>query len=140
MPKINYSTARQYYYISADAVNRPRQWVSVEKFPGPVPVEKRSGVFDGYIELTINSTGETYHRRVMPFQFWEVKGESVETIPATDDLYIDYLVASGWVTPESAEWKERIQQRVDRLRYAYREAKERVDSLVKQLLDLGAEP
>ncbi len=92
---IVHSIDGQWYYILYGS-RRPEHWVSVEAYPGPVPEDKRHNQFDGYIQIT-KTSGETYHRRVLPFVFWSVKSAHDNArVDKRSDLFCDYMGFGQW--------------------------------------------
>lgn len=97
--EIHYSLDGNYYYVTWRRNDRPRAWLSTAKHPGPVPDERKHDALTGWVQFTIPSTGEVYHRERLSFTFWKVRtgpNAKVEKIDQKDDRFIDYVVASGW--------------------------------------------
>lgn len=90
-------------------------WVELEKLPGK-PKDVDDSLFTPMgVELTDTKTGETYYRRIWPFNMWKLKGEKLEE-PITEDdpFYLDCMaveramwhrkepyapVPHGWLSP-----------------------------------------
>ncbi len=92
---ITHSIDGTLYYIEWG--NRhPRHWLSVAAYPGPVPDDKKHGQLDGYVQIT-KDTGEVYHRRALPFVFWDVKSaRDPAYIDKSSDLFNDYAAFEQW--------------------------------------------
>lgn len=92
---ITHSLDGEFYYIEWGD-RRPRHWLSVATVPGEVPEEKKHGAFDGVVQIA-KATGETYHRRSLPFAFWDVKSaRDTAPIDKDNDLFLDYVAYSQW--------------------------------------------
>lgn len=83
-----YSSDRKYYYIAGTG-KPPRYWFSVDVIAGEVPEEKRHASLDGWLQIKTDD-GRTYHRRVLPFAFYDLKSGARVSIPKRDDFYLDY--------------------------------------------------
>jgi hypothetical protein len=95
--EIVFSSDRKYYYI-ARPKSMARHWLSVEKFPGTVPEDKKNGgLWDKVMVQITLKTGEVYYREEMDFAMWSVKGRTfTEPADLDSDLYLDYIASMGW--------------------------------------------
>lgn len=111
VPEVHWSAGRKFIYFTY-ATLRPKYWMGVERSETRPVIEP--GAFDAWAEITVNGTGEKYHRQVLPFQFWDVKSEASMNARAgkadahravylTDDLaslWMDYRVLhDDWPNP-----------------------------------------
>lgn len=81
-----------FYYITG-MMPQPEFWLSIETFP-QAPTVETGGIFaPSWVEFKpVDQSGEKYVRKLLPFNFWDVKGEKSETeIAETDLLYLDYF-------------------------------------------------
>lgn len=94
-PTITHSLDGSLYYIEYGD-RRPRHWLSVEVTPGPVPEDKKHGALDGYMQVN-KTNGEVYHRKTLPFAFWDVKtAHDTAPIDKKSDLFLDYAAFERW--------------------------------------------
>ena len=87
-----YSVGEVLYYVNHPSI-MPTRWLSVSELIGPVDERDKSGALDGMLEITLH-TGETYHRAVKPFAFWDIP--IGRRVPGTKNLrggnlYKDYM-------------------------------------------------
>lgn len=100
--RIQLSAAGDFFYCTKND-HRPAYWISTEKFPGPVTDERKAeadgGIFAAnWAQFAVRSTGEVYHRKVLPFTFWKVKtgGQRQDPIGEDDERFLDNASLNNW--------------------------------------------
>lgn len=115
-PRVIWSQDGQFFYLEVPG-RRPTHWMEREKTPGPVPEEKKSARFEGFIEVRPTNPPEglppVYYRKVLDFRWFNIKSvrlpyegnialpyrpETDEDLPPglTMDMVLDYASHEKW--------------------------------------------
>lgn len=91
---IRLSADRRFFYVVGDLQVRLRAWLSVEKFPGPLPRERLGSIPDASWFEFAPVGGPWHHRAGFDIRTSRVVLGDQEVIEKTSELYLDYVGAA----------------------------------------------
>jgi len=97
LPRIVLSQDGNYYYIEhIDKLSMC--WLSLKQLPGPVPKDKLNDVPNGWVQFAQKDGSEVYHRKVLPFKFYNVEIDSAKVLDLDPQgrLLYDFAYANNW--------------------------------------------